>query len=110
MIRQIQYFQAIVKYQSFTKAAEELFISQSAISQQIKSLEEELGVQLLIGKNRSFELSEAGAYFYRQSQKLLQSFEQNKEKTRQQRCYCGFWKKEGENRLYQHLTDLIKAQ
>ena len=47
MLKQIRYFQSVVKLGSFTEAAEEHYISQSAISQQIKALEDELGVKLL---------------------------------------------------------------
>ena len=43
MLRQIQCFQAVVRNNSFSEAAEECHISQSAISQQIKALEQELG-------------------------------------------------------------------
>lgn len=46
LLRQIKYFVAIVDCNSFTEAAEECFISQSAISQQINALESELGVKL----------------------------------------------------------------
>lgn len=44
MMRQIKYFQVVVRCKSFSEAAEECFISQSAISQQIQALEKELGV------------------------------------------------------------------
>lgn len=54
MIKQIKYFQAVVRCNSFTEAAEECFISQSAISQQIQALENELGVKLLNRENRKF--------------------------------------------------------
>ena len=43
MFRQLRYFQSIVRHGSFSKAAEENYISQSAISQQIQALEWELG-------------------------------------------------------------------
>lgn len=43
LIQQIKYFVAVVQCKSFTEAAEQCFITQSAISQQIKSLERELG-------------------------------------------------------------------
>ena len=59
MIKQIKYFQAIVRHQSFTKAAEECYISQSAISQQIQALEKELGIQLLKREKRKIKLTEA---------------------------------------------------
>lgn len=75
MLKQIQYFQAVVRCGSFTEAAEECFISQSAISQQIKALEEKLGVQLLERKNRKFSLTPAGEYFYQKSLVLLADYE-----------------------------------
>ena len=52
LLRQIKYFVTVVDTGSFTEAAEECFISQSAISQQILSLEKELGVQLLVRSTR----------------------------------------------------------
>ena len=75
MLNQIRYFQSVVKNKSFTEAAEECHISQSAISQQVKALENELGVQLLRRGNRSFELTEAGAYFYKKSLILIADYE-----------------------------------
>ena len=47
MLRQLRYFQSVVRHGSFSKAAEENYISQSAISQQIQALERELGFPLL---------------------------------------------------------------
>lgn len=47
MIKQMRYFQAVVRCRNFTEAAEECNISQSAVSQQIQALERELGVKLL---------------------------------------------------------------
>lgn len=63
LLRQIKYLQSVVRHGSFTEAAEECHISQSAISQQIKALEHELGVQLLERHNRTFSLTRAGEYF-----------------------------------------------
>ena len=53
MLKQLKYFQSVVRLGSFSAAAEENFISQSAISQQVQSLERELGFALLVRKNRS---------------------------------------------------------
>lgn len=75
MIKQIRYFQAVVRSQSFTKAAEECFISQSGISQQIQALEKELGVKLLERDRRQFKLTEAGEYFYKKSLVLMNDYE-----------------------------------
>lgn len=64
MLKQIKYFQSVVRLNSFSEAAAENFISQSATSQQIQALERELGFKLLERKNRSFMLTPAGEYFY----------------------------------------------
>ena len=71
----MKYFQAIVRCQSFTKAADECYISQSAISQQIQALEKELGVKLMIRAGRKFSLTPAGEYFYRKSLVLVSDFD-----------------------------------
>lgn len=81
LLKQIEYFVAIVDYQSFTKAAEECYISQSAISQQMKALEKDLGVQLLVRKNRQFSLTPAGEYFYRHGKSLLRDAQILKDET-----------------------------
>lgn len=64
LLRQLKYFLAVVETDSFTEAAAQCYISQSAISQQIQALERELGVKLLNRENRKFSLTEAGRHFY----------------------------------------------
>lgn len=75
LFRQMKYFVAVVECHSFTEAAEQCYISQSAISQQIRTLEKELGVELLHRENRRFSLTPAGEYFYNQSKGLLSEVE-----------------------------------
>lgn len=75
MLNSIRYFQAIVECGSFTEAAEQCHISQSAISQQIQSLEGELGVTLLIRQKRKLSLTPAGEHFYRKSLILVADYE-----------------------------------
>lgn len=67
LLRQIEYLQAVVENGNFYLAAEQCSVSQSAISQQIKKLEDELGVTLLERHNRTFTLTPAGEHFYRKS-------------------------------------------
>lgn len=67
LLRQIEYFQAIIENGNFYEAAEQCHVSQSAISQQIKKLEEELDVKLLERHNRTFSLTPAVKHFYRKS-------------------------------------------
>ena len=75
MLRQIKYFQAVVKNNSFSKAAEDCHISQSAISQQIQALERDLGFTLLDRHHRTFDLTPAGEFFYKKSLILLADFD-----------------------------------
>lgn len=81
LLRQLDYFIKVVDNQSFTKAADAAFISQSAISQQIRALEQELGVKLLKRHNRSFSLTSAGNYLYRHGPALLAAADQLKKAT-----------------------------
>ncbi len=75
MFKQLKYFQSVVRLNSFSAAAEENFISQSAISQQVQALERALGFPLLERRNRSFSLTPAGEYFYRKSLILTADYE-----------------------------------
>ena len=75
MFKQLRYFQSVVRLGSFSAAAEENYISQSAISQQVQALERELGFILLERRNRSFRLTPAGEYFYRKSLLLTADWE-----------------------------------
>ena len=71
LLRQMKYFVSVVERGSFTEAAEQCYISQSAMSQQIQALEKDLGVTLLSRGNRRFSLTPAGEYFYRHSKGIL---------------------------------------
>ena len=82
LFRQIEYFQAIVETGNFYQAAEKCKVSQSAISQQIKKLENELNVKLLDRHNRTFSLTPAGKHFYRKSLILVSDIEQIKRETK----------------------------
>lgn len=67
LLRQIEYFQSVIENGNFYLAVEKCHVSQSAISQQIKKLESELGIKLLERHNRTFSLTPAGEHFYRKS-------------------------------------------
>jgi LysR family transcriptional regulator, glycine cleavage system transcriptional activator len=57
-------FDAAARHLSFTKAASELFLTQSAVSRQIKTLEDQLGVALFQRRHRALVLTEAGRHFH----------------------------------------------
>ncbi|HEY7148385.1 MAG TPA: selenium metabolism-associated LysR family transcriptional regulator [Gaiellaceae bacterium] len=69
--RQLAAFCAVVERKSFSEAAERLGVTQPAVSQQIRSLEQRVGQQLLDRSGRRVEPTEAGNRLYRSAQRLL---------------------------------------
>lgn len=69
---QLKYFVAAAETRSFSKAAEEFFISQAAITQQIKFLESELEVQLFDRSTRPVTLTAAGRTFFVEAKAILE--------------------------------------
>jgi len=65
-------FEAAARHLSFTAAGEELFVTQSAISRQVQTLEEQLGVKLFERRTRALVLTKAGESYYRDVAKALQ--------------------------------------
>ena len=71
-IRQLEYFIAVSESLNFTMAAKQFFISQSAISQQIRALEEELGFPLFERTNRTVLLTASGHVFLEDARAIVQ--------------------------------------
>lgn len=63
-ISQIKYFVTVAKCLSFTKAAAQLFVSQPALSRQIRNMEEELNIQLFVRTTNGIRLTPAGSSLY----------------------------------------------
>src|SRR5262249_57634204 len=68
----IQGLEAAARNLSFTKAAQELFITQSAVSRQIRSLEDHLSVALFERRHRTLLLTEPGRILQRAATELLE--------------------------------------
>ncbi len=81
--RKILFFISIAENGSFSGAAKKFYLSQSAISQQIFQLEEELGVQLLDRSGYRPVLTEAGRYYYQECKKLINIYEVIKAKIKE---------------------------
>lgn len=74
-LRRMYYFNATVKYQSFSRAAKSLHISQPSLSNAIKTLELEINAPLIERTTKQFQLTELGQQFYERSKSLLAQFE-----------------------------------
>ncbi|WP_260961228.1 LysR family transcriptional regulator [Pseudomonas citri] len=81
-LRATRAFVAAAKYQSFTRAAEALCVSQAAISRQIRELEEYLGAQLFMRVGRAVELTAAGSVYFEAAQLSFVNIAQAAERIR----------------------------
>ena len=70
-LKQLRYFIAVAEELHFGRAAARLFISQPALSFDIKKLEEQLGIQLLVRNNKSVKLTNAGQVLLDEARSLL---------------------------------------
>ncbi len=74
-IRCLKYFVSVAKHMNFTRAAKECYISQTAMSQHISKMEEELGFKLFYRNNRRVELTPGGKVFLEEATNLLRKFD-----------------------------------
>ncbi|MDQ3579286.1 MAG: LysR family transcriptional regulator [Actinomycetota bacterium] len=70
-LRQLIYFDAVVRHGGFTRAAEHLHVAQPAVSAQIRRLESELGVTLLARTTRRVRMTQAGELFWARVRRVL---------------------------------------
>jgi LysR family glycine cleavage system transcriptional activator len=77
-------FEAAARHLSFTKAGAELFLTQSAVSRQIKDLEDDLGVPLFHRRHRALALTEAGQQFYAVAAQVITTMRNATERLRAQ--------------------------
>lgn len=74
-IQQLRYFLEIAKCGKISLAAQNLYISQPSLSQQMTKLEQELGIALFIRKSKSISLTDAGKEFALQAQRIVNEFD-----------------------------------
>lgn len=70
-LTQLEYFSMVSKYCNFTKAAEELHVSQPAVTKSVKLLEDELGVSLFLREKNGISLTNEGKIFLEKSRNIL---------------------------------------
>ena len=81
-INQIECFVEAARCLNFTKAAENLYMSQQTMSRQIKALEKELGIQVFERKNVGVRLTEAGSILYHSWEKMLDEYKGSVDKAK----------------------------
>ena len=79
-LNSLKAFEAAARHLSFTRAADELFVTQAAVSHQIKALEEFLSMKLFLRKNRSLLLTEEGQSYYLDLKDIFQSLQESTER------------------------------
>ena len=67
----LRYFESAARHKSYSKAALELFVSQAAVSQQMRQLEEVLEVQLFVRSGRNMQLTQSGEKLYHSTHQAL---------------------------------------
>lgn len=82
-LRHLRYFLAVADERGFTRAAERLKVAQPAVSAQVRDLEEELGVRLLLRDSHHVELTAAGEIFAEGARSLLQDLDTLVQRARQ---------------------------
>ncbi|WP_026374647.1 transcriptional regulator GcvA [Aestuariibacter salexigens] len=73
-------FETAARHLSFTRAADELFVTQAAVSHQIKALEEFLGMKLFLRKNRTLLLTEEGQTYFLDLKDIFQNLQESTER------------------------------
>ena len=81
---QLVYLVEVVKERNFTRAAENLFVSQSTLSKSLKMLEAELGVEIIRRDSKNFALTEEGKEVYAFAQRVLSYLTAETESLKQQ--------------------------
>ena len=85
-LKSLRAFEAAARHLSFTRAADELFVTQAAVSHQIKSLEEFLGVTLFIRRNRALLLTDEGQSYWPKIRDIFEILSSATEQLKAQRA------------------------
>ena len=113
-LRHLRYFVAVAEELNFTKAADKMCTVQPSLSQQIKDLEDEVGVKLLLRSNRKVELTAEGEAFLEEALLSLEharraiTAARNVSKKKQQRLNIGFLPV-AEMKIFPYIMPNIRA-
>ena len=102
--RPIRYVLTVAEHQSFTRAAKALHVSQPTLSQQVKKLEDALGVQLLDRSGRAVRLTDAGEIYLHHARRALHELDAGKRAVKELNDLSYGYLRVGMTPITQHLT------
>ena len=110
-LNQLRYFISVAENGSFTKAAMSHYVSQTAITQQIHALEENIGIQLLDRTSRPVSLTPAGKVFLKEAREILSRMDAALSRTREASTGLQGELRIGYTKGYEHssLTNYLKT-
>lgn len=82
-LNQMRYFVSVAEHRSFTLAAMQHYISQTAITQQVQALEEKMGTKLINRNSRPISLTPAGKVFLKEARAILERMDTAVQRTRE---------------------------
>ena len=109
-INQLKYFVAVAEYKSFSKAAEQFFMTQTAVTQQIQRLEEKVGTQLIDRKTRPISLTPMGQVFLGEARNILSYMEKAMRRTREASAGVTGSLRIGYTKGYEHSDLVVKLR
>ena len=109
-INQLKYFVAVAEYKSFSKAAEQYFMTQTAVTQQIQRLEEQIGAQLIDRKTRPISLTPMGQVFLGEARSILARMDNAIRRTREASAGVTGTLRIGYTKGYEHSDLVVKLR
>jgi len=88
-LRQLKVFEAVARHRSFSRAAEELHLTQPAVSTQVRKLEDHAGLPLFEQLGKKIHLTPAGAQMLQSSREIIQKFQEAEEAMAQYKGVSG---------------------
>lgn len=109
-INQLKYFIAVSEYRSFSKAAEQYFLTQTAVTQQVQKLEETVGVQLIDRKTRPISVTPMGNVFLKEARAIVNRMDMAVLRTREASTGITGTLRIGYTKGYEHSNLTVKLR
>lgn len=109
-INQLKYFIAVAEHRSFSKAAEQYFLTQTAMTQQVQKLEDTMGVQLIDRKTRPITVTPMGNVFLKEAREIVNRMDAAVRRTREASTGVTGTLRIGYTKGYEHSNLTVKLR